>query len=77
MKEAFVTICICVMLCVLGVGFMLFVLELNEQTLAPVDNSVETVDNCEHDWVVASEYDWFTNSYRPVSKCSICGKVVK
>lgn len=77
MKESFVTICICVMLCVLGVGFMLFVLELNEQTLAPVDNSVETVDNCEHDWVLTSEYVWLRQQYRNVSKCSICGKVVK
>lgn len=79
MKESFVTICICVMLCVLGVGFMLFVLELdkmtvNKVTVETVDNSVE---NCEHDWVVASEYSWYRNAYRVISKCSKCGKVVK
>lgn len=77
MKESFVTICICVMLCVLGVGFMLFVSKLNEQTLAPVENSVETVDNCEHDWVVASEYSVWGRGYRTISKCSKCGEVVK
>ena len=77
MKEGFITICICVILCVLGVGFMLFVLELNEQTITPVDNSVETVDNCEHDWVLTSEFDWWMQQYRNVSKCSRCGKVVK
>lgn len=74
MKESFVTICICVMLCVVGVGFMLFVLEPDKVT---VDNSVETVDNCEHDWVVSSEYSVLGRGYRTVSKCSKCGKVVK
>lgn len=75
MKESFVTICICVMLCVLGVGFMLFVLELNKVTVVEtVDNSVE---NCEHDWVVSSEYSVWGRGYRTVSKCSKCGRVVK
>lgn len=74
MKEGFVTICICVMLCVLGVGFMLFVLELDKVT---VENSVETVDNCEHDWVITSEYVWLRQQYRNVSKCSKCGEVVR
>lgn len=33
--------------------------------------------NCEHDWVITSEYDFMHSSYRTVSKCSKCGKVVK
>lgn len=33
--------------------------------------------NCEHDWVITSEYSFWFNSYRTVSKCSKCGKVVK
>lgn len=74
MKEGFVTICICVMLCLFGIGSMIFILGLHEAT---VDNSVETVDNCEHDWVVSSEYVWYRSQYRNVSKCSKCGKVVK
>lgn len=77
MKESFVTICICVMLCVLGVGFMFFVLELNEKTIIPVETVDNSVDNCEHDWVVVSEYHFWTQSWRNVSKCSKCGKVVK
>lgn len=75
MKEGFVTICLCFFLVALGFGFMYFVLELDKVTV--VENSVETVDNCEHDWVTASEYSWFRNAYRVVSKCSKCGKVVK
>lgn len=79
MKESFVTICICIMLCVIGVGFMLFVLELDKVTVVEnsVENSVESVDNCEHDWVITSEYSWYRGQYRTISKCSKCGKVVK
>ena len=78
MKESFVTICIYIMFCVLGLGFMLFVLELDKVTvMETVDNSVETVDNCEHDWVITSEYSWYRGQYRTISKCSKCGKVVK
>ena len=75
MKEGFVTVCLCLFLVALGFGFMYFVLELDKVTV--VENSVETVDNCEHDWVLTSEYVWLRQQYRNVSKCSRCGKVVK
>lgn len=75
MKEGFVTICLCLFLVALGFGFMYFVLELDKVTV--VENYVETVDNCEHDWVVSSEYSVLGRGYRTVSKCSKCGKVVK
>ena len=75
MKESFVTICLCLFLVALGFGFMYFVLELDKVTV--VENSVETVDNCEHDWVISSEYSVWGRGYRTVSKCSKCGKVVK
>lgn len=34
-------------------------------------------EECEHDWVITSEYDWIFSQYRTVSKCSKCGKVIK
>lgn len=34
-------------------------------------------EECEHDWVVTSEYSWIFESYRTVTKCSKCGKVVR
>lgn len=77
MKEGFLVVTICIMLCLMGVAFMFFVLGLHEQTVGPVDNSVETVDNCEHDWVVVSKYHFLTQSWRNISKCSRCGEVVK
>ena len=36
-----------------------------------------TIQECQHNWTISSEYSWLTNSYRTVSKCSKCGKVVK
>lgn len=75
MKQGFLTVIVCVMLCLISVAFMFFVLGLYDRTVETVDNSVENV--CEHDWVTASEYSWFRNAYRVVSKCSKCGKVVK
>ena len=74
MKEGLVTVIICVMLCFMGIAFMFFVLGIHDAT---VENYVETVDNCEHDWVTASEYSVLGRGYRTVSKCSKCGKVVK
>ena len=36
-----------------------------------------TENICEHDWVITSEYSWFRNQYRTISKCSKCGETVK
>lgn len=79
MTKSVLTIIICFVLCLTSTLLMFFVLGLHDRT---VDNSVETVDKpvdnvCEHDWVTGSEYNFWTNSYRTVSKCSKCGKVVK
>lgn len=34
-------------------------------------------EECKHDWTITSEYSFWTNSYRTISKCSKCGKVMK
>lgn len=36
----------------------------------------EQITECDHDWVTVSEYSFWANSYKIVSKCSKCGKVV-
>lgn len=81
MDKGFVTFCICVMLCLLGFGFMFFALGLHKAT---VDKPVETVEKpvensvvCEHDWVITSEYSVWGGGYRTISKCSKCGEVVR
>ena len=35
------------------------------------------VKECEHDWVVTSKYNFWTESYKTISKCSKCGKVIE
>lgn len=39
-------------------------------------NIVSNMENCEHDWVVTSKYDFFRESYKTITKCSKCGKEV-
>ena len=77
----FLTIVICVMLCLIGTAMFFFCLGLDDAQKRPVENYVETVDNsvenCEHDWVITSEYSWYRGQYRTISKCSKCGKVVR
>ena len=40
-------------------------------------NNLDIQQSCEHEWVITSEYSFLFNSYRTVSKCSKCGKVIK
>lgn len=44
-------------------------------------NKAETVnteiENCEHDFVITSKYDFRRSSYKTISKCTKCGKVVE
>lgn len=37
---------------------------------------VNTMQNCEHKWVITSKYDFFRKSYKTITKCSKCGKEV-
>lgn len=40
------------------------------------ENIINNMENCEHDWVVTSKYDFFRESYKTITKCSKCGKEV-
>ena len=73
----FLTIVICIMLCLIGTSMFFFCLGLDDAQKRPVETVDNSVENCEHDWVTASEYSWYRNAYRIISKCSKCGKVVK
>lgn len=58
---------------------ILILVRANEFTKTEKEGKQETNAqvNCEHDWVVTSQYSFWFNCYRTVSKCSKCGKVVK
>lgn len=47
--------------------------QINDKTL----EIIKIQENCEHDWVIVSKYNIFTNGYKTYSKCSKCGKEVK
>ena len=84
MREGFLTIIVCIVVVLMGFGLLFLAIGLDTivgpvKPVAPVetvDNSVEKVE-CDHDWVVTSEYVWYRSQYRNVSKCSRCGEVVK
>lgn len=40
-------------------------------------NDTETQKNCEHEFVMVSEYNYWFRSYEIYSKCSKCGKEIK
>ena len=43
-----------------------------------MDSTLNTIqENCEHDWVRKSEYNWILKSYKTYSVCSKCGKEIK
>ena len=48
-----------------------------ETTSVYQDTERKPVVECEHDWVVTSKYSFWTESYKTISKCSKCGKVVE
>lgn len=58
-----------------------FTIVLASIVIAINTNKTETVnteiENCEHDFVITSKYDFWRSSYKTISKCTKCGKVVE
>lgn len=58
-----------------------FTIVLASIVIAVNTNKTETInteiENCEHDFVITSKYDFWRNSYKTISKCTKCGKVVE
>lgn len=58
-----------------------FAIVLASIVIAINTNKTETVnteiENCEHDFVITSKYDFWRNSYKTISKCAKCGKIVE
>lgn len=65
---------------IIGIAIILIfgsvqVIKNDEHSL--VNTNYTEVEECEHDWVVCSEWSYMRCCYKTVSKCSKCGKVVK
>ena len=58
-----------------------FTIVLVSIAIAINTNKTETastkIENCEHDFVVTSKYDFWRSSYKTISKCTKCGKIVE
>lgn len=61
---------------ILGTVLLTGCVEITQNQTA-TNQEATTIQECQHDWIISSEYSWLTSSYRTVSKCSKCGKVVK
>lgn len=48
--------------------------DLKESTNSTV-NTIQ--ENCEHEWVIKSTYNWILKSYKTYSVCSKCGKEIR
>lgn len=53
-----------------------FTIVLASIVIAINTNKTE-IENCEHDFVITSKYVFWRNSYKTISKCTKCGKVVE
>ena len=58
-----------------------FTIVLVSIVIAVNTNKTETasagIENCEHDFVITSKYDFWRSSYKTISKCLKCGKIVE
>lgn len=72
MKEHIIEISACIIIIASAIigGFIIKSFITNEK--------IEQVEECEHEWVVTSEFSLLSKTgYRTVSKCIKCGKVIR
>lgn len=70
-----IVITITILLIIAGVviSLVMYNKEINQQ-----ENTISKAqEECEHDWVITSKYDYFRKSYKTISKCSKCGKEIE
>ena len=71
-----VTIIVLVILAGISVGILLGSTDISQHQNSIIQRQKEQED-CEHDWVITSKYDYFRECYKTISKCSKCGKEVE
>ena len=65
---------IIVMLIITGITLSITTNENTKGVKEMTETSVQ--ENCNHEWVITSKYDWFYKSYKTISKCSKCEKEI-
>lgn len=68
-----ITIFVLIVLGIITAGFVKSSSNMNLEN-QQVTNSKQ--ENCNHEWVMTSKYDFLRECYKTISKCSKCGKEV-
>lgn len=55
---------------------VILLIYISDKIIINTNEIPKVQQECEHDWVVTSEYNFIFNSYKTISKCSKCGKKV-
>ena len=65
---------IIVLLILAGISIeMIMNTNLNEYS----NSIIQQEENCQHEYVITSKWDYFKDCYKTISKCSKCGKEVE
>ena len=71
-------------LVVLIVTIIVMIIIASVAIVGCMDIKIENIDtqtqeinhNCEHEWVITSEYDYMFGAFRTISKCAKCGSKI-
>jgi Tfp pilus assembly protein PilV len=56
---------------------LVFIVVVGMYALSEIDSNNElNYEACQHVFVVSSEYNWWLQQYRTISRCSKCGMVI-
>lgn len=53
------------------------VLEEKQNSIEQQEMVSQEREECNHDWVITSKYNFWVDAYKTISKCSKCGKEVE
>lgn len=79
MKNKIIKILLLIVMMVGGLFILTGCAETTPTTIETTTTTNKTIEHkeCKHDWVVTSKYSFWTDTYKTISKCSKCGKIVE
>lgn len=71
-----ITIIVLIIIAGISIGMLLENVDTSEYKNNAIQRQ-KIQEDCQHDWVITSKYDYFRECYKTISKCSKCGKEVE
>ena len=68
-----ILICVLILILMIYIGFLVYI--SNEKPKENINTSAQ--ENCNHECITVSKYNWWLHSYKVYTKCSKCGKVIE